>query len=405
MKEKYKVIIIGGGASGVACALEIFSGAAPFSSEDVLILEANDRLLKKLSASGNGQGNIGNACVSEKNYSGDERFVAQFIRNYEDARLIEYLNALGVLTVTEKNGRIYPMSMQANSVTDILRYYLAAKNAKILFGEKVVEVSDRNGVFQVTSQNGNKFMAENVVLSFGGKAGSQFGTDGTSYALAEKFGHKTTKLYPSLVQLKTEKAAIKGLNGVKERAKLSLFDKDKFLKSASGDILFTEYGISGNAVFQISDKAVTAESPVVVAEFLPEIEEDVIAREIERRLKAKIIGKEDIFTGILNKKLGQAITRTVKSFDGNTLAHAVKNYRFNVTGTLGFNYAQVTKGGISTADIDSKTYRSKLKKGLYIVGEALDVDGECGGYNLTFAFVSGMAAAKDIKNGYINHKL
>ncbi|MBR2385464.1 MAG: aminoacetone oxidase family FAD-binding enzyme, partial [Clostridia bacterium] len=232
----------------------------------------------------------------------------------------------------------------------------------------------------------------------GGKTAPQFGTDGTSYTLATDFGHKLSKLYPSIVQLKTETSMIRGLKGVKEVAKVTAFDGQKQLKSAVGDLLFTEYGISGNAVFQISSEIPSVQNSSVKIEFLPNFS----LEEVEKLLSDKlyILGNnfDDILVGIVNKKIGQAVINSVKERTCLSIAKALKNFNLKVTGTLGFNNAQVTKGGIFTDLIDSTSFESKLQKGLYIVGEVLNIDGECGGYNLTFAFISGILAGKSIKN-------
>lgn len=397
MNKIYKIAIIGGGASGVACAVELFSGEDSISCQDLVLLEGNDRLLKKLSASGNGQGNITNAYISESNYSGDKKFVSAFIENLKKVSLTDFFKNLNIRTVTAENGRVYPMSMQANAVTDILRFFLASKNVEVKLNTRISEVYEKNGVFVVKAESGETFFAENVVISCGGKAGKQFGTDGAGYKFCRSFGHAVTPLLPSLVQLKAEKSAIKGLNGVKERAKLSLYDGDRFIKSATGDLLFTEYGVSGNAVFQVSDKAVCADKPHITAEFLPDVEKEYIAHEIKARKNAGHFTDGELLTGLINKKLGQAIIKS----SGNSpekIAEKVKNFVIPITGNLGFDYAQVTKGGVNTDEIDALSYESKLKKGLYVTGETLDIDGECGGYNLTFAFLSGIIAAKNLKS-------
>ncbi len=399
MNKIYKTAIIGGGASGVACAVELLSDNGGVSCRDFVLLEGNDRLLKKLSASGNGQGNVTNAHVSAENYSGNREFVSAFIAHLKDRPLERFFNELHIPTVTAENGRVYPVSMQANAVTDVLRFYLAGKNADIRLNARIKGVKEENGLFVTETVNGGKFFSENVVFSCGGKAGKQFGTDGACYDILKGFGHTVTPLIPSLVQLKAEKSAIKGLNGVKERAKLSLYDGDKFIKSATGDILFTEYGVSGNAVFQVSDKAVCAAKPIIRAEFLPETKKEDIAKEIRARVSAGYFADEELLTGLINKKLGQAIIRTFGA-SPTGIAEKVKDFVIPVTGSLGFDYAQVTKGGVRTDEIDPYSFGSKLKKGLYITGETLDIDGECGGYNLTFAFVSGIIAAKDLKSKF-----
>ncbi len=396
MKNTFKVIIVGGGASGLFCALELLRSKNCILGEDILILEKNDRVGKKMVATGNGQGNLSNAFISEQNYHGDKTFIKAFLSNLEDVNLKEYLQDLGIYLTTEKDGKQYPLSKQANAFLDVIRGYLAQKDVNINVGEKVNLVEKVGEGYLVNTAKG-KYRSRNVVLAFGGKAGSQYGTDGSSYQLAQKFGHKLTTLYPSLVQLKTNLESIKGLRGLKERVKITAYDNGIELKESVGEVLFTEYGISGNAVFSISGYLTSAKKPSVKIEFLPDFTKEQVKEILAKREYLNHIDREDKLIGLINKKIGQAIMRKCKTDSIDEIANAIKNFTLIITGNLGFSYAQVTKGGIATDQIDSKTMESKLESGLYVVGEALDVDGDCGGYNLTFAFASGIFSAKSIK--------
>ena len=398
MNKLFKVAIIGGGASGLLAATELLSGDDAFSGEDVVILERNDRVGKKLIVTGNGQGNISNAEISAKNYSGDSAFISSYIKQLKTVDIVKYLEELGIITEKDETGRIYPVSRQANAVLDILRAYLISKNCTLITDFKATTIR-KNDYFEIQSAKSDKIIAKAVILAVGGKAGKQFGTDGTGYSLATAFSHKLTPLYPSLVQLKTEKEPIKGLKGIKHNATVSLYDGDKFIKQATGDLLFTDFGVSGNAVFKISDKTQMLKNPVLKIDFTPQIAVNTLKEIIENRQKQGFIGKQEILNGIVHKKLGERIVANVGD-NANTLANEVKNYSIKVVGTLGFDYAQVTKGGIDTKDVNPDTYESKLQNGLYLTGEMLNVDGECGGYNLNFAFTSGIIAAKAVKNQY-----
>lgn len=396
MKNTFKVIIVGGGASGLFCALELLHSKNCIFGEDILILEKNDRVGKKIVATGNGQGNLSNAFISEKNYHGDKAFIKQFLSNLEDINIKKYLQDLGIYLTTEKDGKQYPLSKQANAFLDVVRGYLAQKGVIINVGEQVDKINKSSDKFNVYTAKG-KYSANKIVLAFGGKAGPQYGTDGSSYQLAQNFGHKLTTLYPSLVQLKTNLESIKGLRGLKERVKITAYDNDVKLKESIGEILFTEYGISGNAVFSISGYLTSAKNPSVKIEFLPDFTKEQVEEILAKREYLNHIDREDKLIGLINKKIGQTIIKKCKTDSVDEVANAIKNFTLKITGNLGFNYAQVTKGGIATDKIDDKTMESKLEKGLYLVGEALDVDGDCGGYNLTFAFVSGILSARDIK--------
>ncbi len=420
MKE-FNTIIIGGGASGLMCAVELLSGNEAFLGNRVLILEANDRVAKKLSATGNGQGNLTNKSIKAENFYGDKQFIEAFLSTEKSLDLKNYFYKMGIPLTEGAEGKMYPLSKQANAVTDIIRAYLSDRGCAVYTGKRVDGISLKNGEYTVLC-GGEAFTAKNVVLAVGGCTAKQFGTDGSAYRLAEKLGHKKTTLYPSLVQLKTETEKIRGLKGIKETARIIAYDGKTQVKQAVGDILFTEFGISGNAVFKVSAALVAAQNPSVKIEFLPELTIGEITSILQDRQHKPGMDGADCYLGLINKRVGQALYKTVATKSGtnnasstsnnanthntpkfaNTptvqqLAAAVKGLTLKVTGTLGFNHAQVTKGGIITDDVNPLTYESKLAKNLYLVGEVLNVDGDCGGYNLTFAFTSGITAAKAIK--------
>lgn len=398
MQKVYKAIIVGGGASGLVSAIELASNKNKIDGKDILVLEKLDRVAKKLIATGNGQANLSNANLSVSNYYGDTKFISDFFDGAKNISVKDFFMSLGLPFYTMKDGRQYPLSRQANAVVDILRYKIQSLDIEVKTNYEVTDIAFNDGLFTLSTANG-KFFAKKVILAVGGKAGKQYGTDGSAYSLAEKFGHKTTKLYPSLVQVKTDTKLIKGLKGIKEQAKVYALDGDKVLKSADGDLLFTEYGVSGSAVFQVSGHLNTAVNPVVKIEFLPDYSLAEVEQIIQTRLDGvTFIDKSDLLIGIVNKKLGQLLMSAVKSLTAKEIAKTLKDFRLSVKETLGFNYAQVTKGGITTIDVNPKTCESSLKDGLYLTGEYLDVDGDCGGYNLTFAFLSGMVSAIDIKS-------
>lgn len=395
MQKLYKTIIIGGGASGLLSAVELLSGDNAFSGQDVLILERNDRVGKKLIATGNGQGNLTNDNFGEKYYYGEPSFIKQFVLNAKQIDIKKYFEKIGVYMSSSESGKVYPLSKQASAVLDSIRSYLTYKNCSVLTGKKVTKIDKKDGVFEV-SVSGEKFLSKSVILCAGGSAGKQFGTDGTSYALAEKFGHKKTELFPSLVQLKTPTDKIKGLKGIKETARVTAFVGAKPLMSVEGDLLFTDFGVSGSTIFSLSASVADKKDAYLIIEFLPNLTFSKTEQIIKKRQSLTHVGSEDLLVGVINKKVGQAIIKNSKSLNATDIAYTLKNFKLNVTGSLGFNYAQVTRGGIKTNQI-LQTFESKLVENLYIAGEILDVDGDCGGYNLTFAFLSGIISAKDIK--------
>ncbi|MBO7345088.1 MAG: aminoacetone oxidase family FAD-binding enzyme [Clostridia bacterium] len=397
MQKIYQTVIVGGGVSGLACAVELLGNESALLGENVLILERNDRVGKKLIATGNGQGNLMNQKFNKEFYHGEKSFVCDFIDNAFKVDLESYLNDLGIPLYTSKDGKKYPLSRQASSVLDVLRANLMEKGCQIKTDSKVVEIEKKADLFLVKTQS-EQYLSKTVVMATGGCAGKQFGTDGSSYSLAQKFGHRLTPLFPSLVQLKTETNLIKGLKGIKELARVTAEIDGKEITSATGDLLFTEYGVSGNTIFQISSAFSGRGNESVKIEFLPELSFDQVQEILKKREKLSYLKNLEPLNGVIVKRLGQAVVKTAKSNSSKDVAYALKNFRLKVTGNTGFNYAQVTKGGISTSDINSKTMESKLQKNFYLIGETVDVDGDCGGYNVTFAFVTGIVCAKAIKN-------
>lgn len=393
MNNFFKVAIVGGGAAGLMLAAELVRKGV--KGGDILVLERNDRVGKKLLATGNGQGNVSNENTGAEFYHGDKSILSSFTEKLKSFDLKEFLYSLGVPLKADFEGRVYPVSKQAGAVLDAFRFFLSKNSVNVVTGAKVLSVEKKDGVFRLVSEKG-EFTAENAVLAFGGAAGPQFGTDGSSYSLAQSFGHGVTPLFPSLVQIKTEKDKIKGLKGLKEEVKVTAFDGEKEIKSERGELLFTDYGVSGSAIFKISGYLTNLSDPKIKIEFLPDFSEKETENIINDKLRLDFIEKKEVLSGLINKMIGVAIIKTASGFAAREIAKAVKNFTLKVTGNTGFNNAQVTKGGIRGDKINPETFESRLCEGLYIVGEALDVDGDCGGYNLTFAFYSGYAAANAI---------
>lgn len=399
MEKIYRTAIIGGGAAGLMSAVTLTRGENALVGSDIIIIEKSDRVGKKLVATGNGQGNLTNAKIHAEYYYGDKTFIENFISQQKSGLLKEQLDFLGIPLCEQKDGKIYPLSKQANSVLDVIRSYLSFKGVNENTQNKVTAITKKGQLFSIVTDNG-VIKARSVIFATGGAAAKQFGTDGSSYALLESLGHRKTKIYPSLVQLKTDLDKIRGLKGLKETARVTAIVNGKAVKSAVGDLLFTEFGVSGNAVFTVSSAVTDKKDVKLLIEFLPDLSLEMTEEILTKRSRCQFISEQDLLTGVINKRIGQAVLKTAKDKTPKSIAHAIKNFTLLVTGNLGFNYAQVTKGGIVTDDINPKTYQSKLIKDLYVVGETLDVDGDCGGYNLTFAFVSGMVAANSIKSSY-----
>ncbi len=379
------VAIIGGGASGLAAAALL----CRTTKLDIALIEGGGRLGKKLAASGNGQGNISNAHISAQNYHGSGAaraydIISCFGKVYER---IFY----GRFTCDER-GRIYPAGRQASALSDCLIAEVRRGGVNVLTGARVVSL-EKGGQFVLRLSDGSSMTAKYVVMCVGGKAQKQFGTDGSSYALARAFGHRITPLFPSLVQLKTDVAHIKTLRGIRADCNLRAVAEDGGEMSARGDVIFTDYGVSGNAVFSVSPVFAGSRGKICIG-FAPGISEEELAADI--RLKQSFgYERSEVLALTLNNQIGRAIVRRAGSGDAAVIAHTAKNFTLEVNGTLGFDYAQVTRGGVDMSDVNDDL-ESALCPGLFFAGEVLDVDGDCGGYNLTWAFASAARVAEAI---------
>ncbi len=389
MAYDFDVAIVGGGAAGCYAAAVLTAS----SKLKVAVIERNDRLGKKLSVTGNGQGNISNERVSEECYmSVDGRSSSNGLSVLKGISRFSPAEVLRCPLTKSEDGRIYPMSRQASSVTDILRKAIE-KRATVILGEKVERISPG---YALSFSGGGKISAEFVILACGGRAQPRLGSDGFGYSLAKSLGHSVTSVYPSLVQLKTPQSEIKGLKGVRMDATVTAFEGSDKLADSKGEVIFQDYGITGNAVFAVSPY-VTARSGVTLkVDLLPEVNETDLANYLKRR-ESDYPVKREIFAGILPNRMGRTVIDGMQKYDALLAARLAKNYRLTVTGNLGFDSAQVTRGGIRMNEIDER-FESALSPKLFLVGEMLDIDGPCGGYNLHLAFYSGDQAARRILN-------
>lgn len=408
----YDVIIIGAGFCGLISAIKIKDQN---SSLKIALIERNSRVGKKILSTGNGQCNLTNSDMNLSHFhGGDLELVKSVISRYNRENLIKFFNENGVLTV-EDNSKIYPASKQAQSVLDALRFKVDSLGLDLFTEELVLRVDcERTGrnreKFIVKTQSGNNYYSSSVLLCTGGKSSKHLGSDGSGYILAEKLGHSVTELAPSLVQLKTECVDTKGLKGIKSAVKLFGNFNGKEVET-EGDLLFTEYGISGNAVFYLSAYAKVGD--VIYSDFAPFISKDELIEFLENKKSCSAyLVKEDFLSGVINKQLGKVILKRigVKDFDGKIedlnvkrLVELIKKFPFKVVGNCGFDNAQVTKGGINLKDVNIENLESKKVKGLFFGGEILDVDGDCGGYNLQWAYSSASVVADGIVK-YANGK-
>ena len=395
--KNYEVAVSGGGFSGLVSAIIL---SEFFGGENVLVLEKNDRVGKKILATGNGRGNVTNSNVSAGNYhsAGTITDVANTLEKYGNKSIIAFFRSLGV-PVTADGDRIYPASLQANSLLDAMRAKLEYLKTDIKTNAECLKIDGERGRYVIHTPE-EKFAAKKVIFATGGKAGKQYGTDGSAFEILKKHGVKITPLFPAIVQLKTETDGIKGLKGLKEKALVTAYDGEKPLKSFFGDVLFTDYGVSGNAAFYLSSYLVGAKNPQISISFT-----GMEQAELADFLKEKIatlpyVTADDVLSGVINKQIGKAIVKSsgVKTTDESSMeriARAAKDFRLKVVGTLGFDYAQVTRGGVAAEELGDG-FELKKMLGVYVAGEALDADGDCGGYNLQWAYSSARAVCDKI---------
>ena len=390
----YDVAIIGGGASGLTALITLLQNGV----NNVVLLERLNRVGKKIIATGNGQGNLMNESLSVENFHSNQKDFPNFaISTFGKEEYKSFLRGLGISVIADSEGRVYPLSKQASSVLDFMRAYLDSVGAQIKTDFFVTKIAKKDDLFTVVSEDGQTVKAKYVIYATGGNCQKQFGTDGSGYKVLTALGHTVTKLYPALVQLKTETEKIKSLKGLKADAIITAFNKGTPVATATGEVLFTDYGISGNAVFKISGFVADENDNKVVIQFIPELTEDELKQTIvDRKKNQPYLPTDELLTGLVNKMVGKAIIKYANGTSARDIANSAKNFTLTVKGTTGFNSAQVTKGGIDVKDVSSKTMESSIVKNLYIVGEVLDVDGDCGGYNLQWAFSSAQVAVNSV---------
>ncbi len=395
--DKIKTAIIGGGAAGLFLANLLNS--------EVTLIERGERLGRKLSATGNGQGNLTNLGVPTAEYfsvAGSKEGAVSLLQKYDHTALIKFFEGLGVPCLADERSRVYPASRQASALTDALRFSLEKKGIEVRLQTQVLNVQKEKAGFILTLQTAageERLLAERVVLCAGGKAAKNFGTDGNGYRLAEGLGHTVTPLYPSLVQLKTETNGIKSLKGIRlQNGALRASTPTRNL-TAQGDVIFTDYGVSGDAVFRLSafiaEEIPTGECRLEI-DFLPRLSrEEILALLQAKRAAFPTLAKEELLFGIVNNQVGRAIFRLAEG-DIARAATLAKGFPLKITGSLGFDYAQVTKGGVPLCEV-TENLESKKVKGLYFAGEILDLDGQCGGFNLQWAFASASIVAETLR--------
>lgn len=407
----HDLVVLGGGASGLIAAI-----TAKDFGMDVAIVEGTDRIGKKLLTTGNGRCNISNSSIKPPfiNFHSNNNDFFDFALNsmsVEDTKVF-FLN-LGLPLVEFESKKIYPQSLQASSVIDIFRLALEDRNIPVYNNFKVNSIVNKKNKFNLSTKNNESdtITCGKLIVSCGGKSAIKTGSDGTGYNLVKGFGHKITETMPGIVQLKLDHKSLKALAGIKFNGYADVISDEKSYRKEFGEILFTDYGISGPPILQISSTASRLLSKgkdiYITVDMMPEKSLEDIENFLEGHFavfshRAVI----DSLIGVIHKKLIPIILKEAGVTDlhkpcyelswqeKRNLFSLMKCWKFKCTGTNGFSAAQVTAGGVDTRDIDKTTLESKLVKNLYFCGEILDVDGDCGGFNLQWAWSSGFLAGK-----------
>lgn len=384
-----KVAIIGGGYSGVISAIYASN------NNEVTILERNSTLLKKLLLTGNGRCNYFNSVMSlDKFHSNTKKAIENIITMDNIEELDNFFINLGLFPKV-KNGYYYPYSNQATSVKDLLIGKLNELDVNIKTNYLVEKIEKKNNKFIIN----NELEFDKVIISTGGKAYPKTGSDGIGYDLLKGFGHKITRLSPSLVQITSDNKYLKELSGIRCDANLTLFDKNKKIKEEFGELQFTDYGISGICTFNISSYLRDGiDNKKLLVNFMP-----FGIKEFNLFMKGSNNTIFERLEGILNYKLVKIILKLsnikedekwkkIGTEQKEDLINYLFNYEVKITGTKSFDQSQVTAGGLDLKEINTKTMESNLVDDLYVTGEVLDLDGDCGGYNLTLCFITGYIA-------------
>ena len=408
-----RIIVVGGGASGIVAGI-----FAKRDNNEVIVLEKNSKCLKKLLITGNGKCNYFNDDFGiEHYYSENINVLNSVICEKNKKKVLDFMSSIGVVGKV-RNGYYYPFSGQAYSVYNSLIKEAEIRNVKIVNDIKVLNIISGKSGFIVKTINGD-YICDKVIVSTGGKSYPKTGSEGDGYCFAHSLGHSIIPVYPSLVGLISDNKFLKDLSGVRCDGVVSLFCDDSFIKSEFGEIQFTDYGLSGICVFNLScfvNKFIQSDSIVNVnVNFLSGTGIDDFSSFIkffyERNKCVKNRTVIELLEGYFNYKIVNCIVKMcridvdsvwndISEIQKRGLFECLYSFKFNIVGTKGFDVAQVCVGGVSINDINLKTFESKIIPGLYFTGEVLDVTGDCGGYNLGFAFLSGMIAGKSVGDCY-----
>lgn len=413
---KYNVAIVGGGASGLMAAVELAKSGKGLK---VAVFEHHSKVGRKLMATGNGRCNLTNKNLTVNSYRGGTEYLESVLQKYNSNYITNYFSDIGLVTYADDQGRVYPLSNNVSSVYDCITDYVFSKGVDCYCDVTVKKIIPEKKGYTLLSDD-YRIFAENVILACGGKASAKLSTDGLGYNLLKSLDISVTNIMPSLVQVPCSNRCLTNLKGLRVKGEISLEIGNKIIGKESGEIQFAKGALSGISVFQLSgyvSEYFSHKKNKDNIAFYLDLMPNSTAQECLELLKSRANSLHwyklsNFFDGFLHKRVASAlysecgikdIQRTASTLTKNEitrLAHCIKGWKFTPTNAGEFDNAQVTSGGASCKEIDFNSCQSKKYSHLYIVGELVDVDGICGGYNLHWAWSSGIMAAKNILKGY-----
>ncbi len=403
-----KVTIIGAGAAGLMASIYLKEQAVKNNHDlEVVVLEKNDRVGKKILSTGNGKCNFSNVYLEPKYYNNPE-FVKPILESFSHSNLQEWFREKGLLSKVDKEGRIYPLTETASSVLDIFRLELEKRNIHVMTSFDVSKIKQKGSGY-IVSDGKNNIYTDYLIIATGGLSAPVLGSSGTGHKILKEMGVSLTKMQPGLVGIKTNKESIRSLSGLRMKALVKLYEENSLVKEEQGEIQFKDDGISGIVIMNIASKIKNISNASLVVDMLPTLqEEDIFNYLINKQKDYGNFNINQLLIGLLPNILALKILKDLSFKDNIKIKHLhkedlskivkiIKNYQFKVVSLYGFDRSQVTVGGIDLKEVDNNLELKKLPN-IFLCGEILDIDGMCGGYNLHFAFASAVLVAKSIIN-------
>lgn len=414
----YDIAVIGGGASGMTSAIAVKKRQHTHFSSDISvgIFEKNTKFGKKLLLTGNGRCNLTNKNIELSNYHGTNvQFVMDALKKMPNEAVRDFFEDIGLQTFYDNDGKCYPVSLSSSSVLDCLRFSIEDLDIDQHFSTLITGIKKTEDLFTLYTSDDRKYYARTVIIACGGSCSPFTGSDGNGYNLLKTLGHSIVNPIPGIVQLKTDIGIVKPLSGIKINSRASLFVDGIEVRSEYGETLFTDYGLSGPPILQLSGLVSRAlyqgitdrkKNVVVSIDLMPEHDEKEILDLLRKRcVKFSKRRLDQLLVGLFHNRIATVVIKEatqkpmasliseLSEAEVNRLTKLIKYLHLKVTGTMTLQNAQVTLGGVKTSELNPISMESKLCKGLYVCGEIIDIDGDCGGYNLQWAWSSGFAAA------------